>query len=95
MFAQAQPQLPSPAARLPGQSGPAPTTRCSSLADSSAALISRRLRLLRLSDGPHPVMAPTAASGKLASLNRSWQSNKGTLRALGSAGIEPMPTESW
>ena len=33
-------------------------------------------------------------SGKLASLNRSWQSNKGTFRASGLAGIEPMPSES-
>ena len=29
-------------------------------------------------------------AGKLASLNRSWKSNKGTYRALGMAGIEPM-----
>ena len=33
-------------------------------------------------------------TGKLASLNRSWQSNKGTFSALGLAGIEPMPSES-
>ena len=35
-----------------------------------------------------------AIVGKLASLNRSWQSNKGTYRASGLAGIEPMPSES-
>ena len=33
-------------------------------------------------------------TGKLASLNRSWQSIKGTFRALGMAGIEPMQSES-
>ncbi len=32
------------------------------------------------------------AADKLASLNRSWQSNKGTFRASGLAGIEPMPS---
>ncbi len=32
-------------------------------------------------------------AGKLASLNRSWQSN-GTLRASGLAGVEPMPSKS-
>ncbi len=32
-------------------------------------------------------------TGKLASLNRSWQSNS-TFRASGMAGIEPMPSES-
>ena len=31
--------------------------------------------------------------GKLASLNLSWQGNKGTFSALGQAGIEPMPSE--
>ena len=30
----------------------------------------------------------------MASLNRSWQSNKGTFSASGLAGIEPMPSES-
>ena len=34
------------------------------------------------------------SSGKLASLNRSWQSKEGTFRALGMAGIEPTPPES-
>ncbi len=34
------------------------------------------------------------AAGKLASLNRSWQGNKGTFRALGVAGIEPMLSKS-
>jgi hypothetical protein len=33
-------------------------------------------------------------SGKLASLNRSWQSKKGTYRALGMVGIEPTPSKS-
>ncbi len=33
-------------------------------------------------------------AGKLASLNRSWQSNKGTFSASGMAGIEPMPSHS-
>ena len=33
-------------------------------------------------------------TGKLASLNRAWQSNKGTFRASGMAGNEPMPSES-
>ena len=33
-------------------------------------------------------------SGKLASLNRSWQGNKGTFSVLGLAEIEPMPSES-
>ncbi len=33
-------------------------------------------------------------SGKLASLNRSWQSKEGTIRALGMAGIEPTPSKS-
>ena len=32
--------------------------------------------------------------GTLASLNRSWQSNKGTVRASGMAGIETMPSQS-
>ncbi len=32
--------------------------------------------------------------GKLASLNCSWQSNKGTCSALGLAGIEPMLSKS-
>ncbi len=32
--------------------------------------------------------------GKLASLNRSWQSKEGTYRALGMAGIEPTPSKS-
>ncbi len=31
---------------------------------------------------------------KLASLNRFWQSNKGTFRASGLAGFEPMPSQS-
>ncbi len=35
-----------------------------------------------------------AKSGKLASLNSSWQSKEGTFRALGMAGIEPMPSKS-
>ncbi len=34
------------------------------------------------------------AAGKLASLKRSWQSNKGTFSASGLAEIEPMPSES-
>ncbi len=33
-------------------------------------------------------------AGKLASLNRSWQSKEGTYRALGMAGIEPTPSKS-
>ena len=33
-------------------------------------------------------------AGKLASLIRSWQSIKGTFRASGLAGIEPMPSKS-
>ncbi len=33
-------------------------------------------------------------TGKLASLNRSWQSKEGTFRALGMAGIEPTPSKS-
>ena len=33
-------------------------------------------------------------SGKLASFNRSWQSDKCTFRASGMAGIEPMLSES-
>ena len=33
-------------------------------------------------------------AGKLASLDRSWQSKEGTYRALGMAGIEPTPPES-
>ena len=33
-------------------------------------------------------------TGTLASLNRSWQSNKGTVRASGMAGIETMPSQS-
>ncbi len=32
------------------------------------------------------------AVGKLASLNCSWQSEEGTFRALGMAGIEPTPS---
>ena len=32
--------------------------------------------------------------GKLASLNSSWQSNKGMFCALGMAGIEPMQSQS-
>jgi hypothetical protein len=31
-------------------------------------------------------------TGKLASLNRSWQSKEGTYCALGMAGIEPTPS---
>jgi hypothetical protein len=34
------------------------------------------------------------APRKLASLNRSWQGNKGTFRASGMSGIEPTPSES-
>ncbi len=33
-------------------------------------------------------------TGKLASLNRSWQSKEGTFCALGMAGIEPTPSKS-
>ena len=33
-------------------------------------------------------------AGKLASLNRSLQSNKGTFHASGMAGIKPIPSES-
>jgi hypothetical protein len=32
--------------------------------------------------------------GKLASLNRSWQSKESTYRAFGMAGIEPTPSKS-
>jgi hypothetical protein len=35
-----------------------------------------------------------SVTGKLASLNRSWQSKEGTYRALGMAGIEPTPSKS-
>ncbi len=34
------------------------------------------------------------SAGKLASLNRSWQSKECTYRALGMAGIEPTPSKS-
>ncbi len=33
-------------------------------------------------------------AGKLASLNRSWQTKVGTYRALGMAGIELTPSKS-
>ncbi len=36
----------------------------------------------------------TYIPGKLASLNRSWQSKEGTYRALGMSGIEPTPSKS-
>jgi hypothetical protein len=35
------------------------------------------------------IMFSPVLPGKLASLNRSWQSKEGTYRALGMAGIEP------
>jgi hypothetical protein len=43
---------------------------------------------LQVPKGPKPLL------DKPASLNRSWQRNKGTFRAWGMAGTEPMPSES-
>jgi hypothetical protein len=44
------------------------------------------------------VLEPVKFNDHLASspctLNRSWQSNKGTFRDSGMAGIEPMPSQS-
>jgi hypothetical protein len=37
---------------------------------------------------------PNCVADKLASLNSSWQSNKGTFRSSGLAGIELMPSQS-
>ncbi len=83
----------------PGPARPARARLSQAGLDRAAVRDSGNASLRAVSAYPCPLRdaacgRPTGRAGKLASLNRSWQSNKGTFCALGMTGIEPMPSQS-